>query len=547
MLMPTLVTQSEYASLDGPASLELRDFGISFGSAAHANVVLSDIHLQLPPHGIDVLMGPVKSGKSTLCRTLAGIYEGHALHRTWGQALLFGQPISTTHRPALVQQHARLLDAPIWQVLRQPSQGQVERSLADWRVWAAQHLESYGLSPKGSDLLDTLLLNVGPALQRSIMALAQVLSGSPLLFLDEPTYGLNDAQAQELLTWLKKLGKQHKLCVALHNQQQARYLADSIVLIGGGRLLAHQPCQDFFVKSANEWVQQFIKTGSLSLPSLNAKPEDIEEPRQHIPVIKPVAVTPTAPTTSASPAVSRPVVAPAPVAPQPSPVPTPAAPAPALQAVLATARIQPAPPATINPIAPINSPAASIARQPVSLPLPSKQGVELAGSVGKVMLSDSRGPQGFRWIVPGVLAGCPQPGVVAPMDYDLMLLERAGITHLITLTEQDLDQEVLRRAELRNTHLPIFDRQAPSTSQMHMLLVRMQRLIDAGEVLAVHCKAGLGRTGLVLAAWMIRDGGLSAETALERLRKIHPGYVQSDEQLDFLHAYEADILRRLTS
>ena len=110
----------------------------------------------------------------------------------------------------------------------------------------------------------------------------------------------------------------------------------------------------------------------------------------------------------------------------------------------------------------------------------------------------------------------------------------------------DSNSHALRRHHLKNTHLPIFDRKAPSTSQMHMLLVRMQRLMDAGEVLAVHCKAGLGRTGLVLAAWMVRDAGLSAEASIERLRKVNPGFIQSDEQLDFLHAYEADILRRLT-
>lgn len=170
----------------------------------------------------------------------------------------------------------------------------------------------------------------------------------------------------------------------------------------------------------------------------------------------------------------------------------------------------------------------------------------MASSVGKVIVNESRGPHGFRWVVPGMLAGTPQPGVVAPVDHDLTLLRQVGITHLITLTETDMDQAVLQRHGLKNTHLPIFDRKAPSASQMHMLLVRMQRLMEAGEVLAVHCKAGLGRTGLVLATWLVRDGGLGAEAAIERLRKINPGYIQSDEQFAFLHQYEADILRRLT-
>jgi atypical dual specificity phosphatase len=171
--------------------------------------------------------------------------------------------------------------------------------------------------------------------------------------------------------------------------------------------------------------------------------------------------------------------------------------------------------------------------------------VELASMVGQVVLGGQQGPRRFRWIVPGVLAGCPQPGVVAPIEYDLDLLGAVGITHLITLTEQDLPQDLLRIHGLANTHLPIFDREAPSTGQMQMLLVRMQRLLQAGEVLAVHCLAGLGRTGLVLAAWLVRDGGLSAATAIERLRRIDPAYVQTEAQEAFLQQFEDDLLRRL--
>lgn len=495
-------------------SLQLRDLGVSFGNEAQRNVVFSGLTLQLSAQGIDVLMGPVKTGKSTLFRTLAGVYEGHALHRCWGVALLGDTPIAAGHRPALLQQHARLLDTPLWQVLKQPSQSHVQRTPTEWRTWAVEHLQAYGLKAL-APMVEQPLLDAPPALQRAVMALALVLSGAPMLLLDEPTYGLKDDQAQRLLTWFKALGARHKLFIALHNQQQARYVADSIVLICGGHVLAHQPTHDFFTHPANDWVRQFIETGSLSLPSLNAKPDELDSS---------FALPPPPP----------PLPAPEPAPPPPPPLPSPPPP---------PAPLLPAP--VVNAVSTVSPPDSH--HQPVALPLPSKQGVELASTVGHVILSDARGPSGFRWIVPGVLAGCPQPGVVARVDYDLMLLERAGITHLITLTEEDMDQSALRRFGLRNTHLSIFDRKVPSTSQMHMLLVRMQRLIDAGEVLAVHCKAGLGRTGLVLAAWMIRDGGLSAESALERLRKIHPGYVQSDEQLAFLHSYEADILRRIRS
>lgn len=471
------------------SELSLHRFGVAFGQ----RVVLAEMDLHLAPTGIDVLMGPVKTGKSTLFRTLAGLYDGHALHRTWGQACLDGSAMDADNRPALVQQQMRLLDQTVMQVLRQAMPADASRTTAAWRDWAVQLLTLHGLEA-WTDQLDALLLDCPTRMQRTLLILSQVATRPRLLMIDEPTAGLNESDAHTMVQWLRNLGKQCKLLVSLHNQRQARALADSVVLMGGGRVLAHQPVAEFFARPANEWVQQFVQTGSLSLPSPDARPADLE------------AGTPL-----------------------PPPLPP--------QAVLATAVVAPVPSST---------PPAPATVRPVALPLPMRQGVELASTIGRVTVSESRGPHGFRWVVPGMLAGTPQPGVVAPIDHDLILLDRVGVTHLITLTETDMDQGTLQRHHLKNTHLPIFDRKAPSTSQMHMLLVRMQRLMDAGEVLAVHCKAGLGRTGLVLAAWMIRDGGLSVEAAVERLRKVHPGYIQSDEQLEFLHAYEADILRRLS-
>ena len=533
------------------SELTFHRFGVAFGQ----RVVLAEMELHLAPRGIDVLMGPVKTGKSTLLRTLAGLYQGHALHRTWGLVSLDGAALDDDNRPALVQQQVRLLDQTVLQVLRQaiPSADAV-RSPAAWREWAAQLLTEHGQAAWAARL-DAPLMDCPLHMQRTLLILSQVAARPRLLMIDEPTAGLSEPDAHTMIQWLRTLGQQCKLLVSLHNQRQARALADAIVLMGGGRVLAYQPVEEFFSRPANELVQQFVQTGSLSLPSPDARPDDLEAGTPLPPPLPPQAVRATATTATAAVAVA----AAAPVAAN-APAPVPAQPAAVVAAPSPAPAVVPAPVAPPQSVAPVVASAAPVSAvkpafkavsapatvRPVALPLPMLQGVELASSVGRVIVSESRGPNGFRWVVPGMLAGTPQPGVVAPIDHDLILLDRVGITHLITLTETDMDQDALRRHHLKNTHLPIFDRKAPSTSQMHMLLVRMQRLMDAGEVLAVHCKAGLGRTGLVLAAWMVRDGGLSAEAAIERLRKVNPGFIQSDEQLDFLPAYEADILRRLT-
>lgn len=155
--------------------------------------------------------------------------------------------------------------------------------------------------------------------------------------------------------------------------------------------------------------------------------------------------------------------------------------------------------------------------------------------------SPRRGPSGFHWLVPGRLAGCPLPGVVFSVDHGLALLRGIGVTVLINLTERAMPADVLERHQICSYHLGIIDRGAPPLLWAKLLLAKMDLMLRAGEVIAVHCLAGLGRTGMVLAAWLIRDG-LTADEALRRLRLIEPGFVQSQEQEELLHALEENLL-----
>ncbi|MDD4928941.1 MAG: dual specificity protein phosphatase family protein [Gallionella sp.] len=480
-------------NIDVRSALTLDGLGVSFGS----RVVLDDITLSLVPDGIDVLMGPVKTGKSTLFRTLSGLYEGHSVHKGWGEVTIAGLPLTPLNRPALVPQHAKSFDLTLLQALLQPSRETEQRTPAEWRDQGVAWLTEYGLGDCIGKI-DKHLCQCSARVQRSVLILAQALLKPALLLIDEPTHGLNEADSTWLIARIKQASTLCKMWIALHNQMQARQLADRIVLIGGGHLLAYQDTTSFFLTPANEWVVQFLRSGSLSLPSPGAAPNDLEPDSILPPPLSPAAQQAIAPEMTVCTKLSALLP-------------------PALEAVTA--------------------------RSP--LPPPTRNGVELASMVGEVMLRDSSAPRGFNWIIPGRLAGCPAPGVSAPIDYDLNLLTRVGITRLITLTEDDLDQEALQRHRLTNTHLPIIDREAPSIGQTHMLLMRMQKFFEAGEVLAVHCKAGLGRTGTILAAWLIRDGGQSAECAISRLRRVEPGFIQSAVQEEFLHLYEADITGRM--
>lgn len=156
------------------------------------------------------------------------------------------------------------------------------------------------------------------------------------------------------------------------------------------------------------------------------------------------------------------------------------------------------------------------------------------------------GPRGFLWLKKNRLAGTPQPGIYFDIDYDLKALQRVGVTTLVTLTETPLDETKLAPFGLKTIWEPIPDMAPPSIEQGMRLSRQIEDALGNNEVIAVHCRAGLGRTGTVLAAQLIREGH-SALDALETVRSIEPRWVQSPAQVEFLEQFEFAVTRNLAA
>lgn len=70
-------------------------------------------------------------------------------------------------------------------------------------------------------------------------------------------------------------------------------------------------------------------------------------------------------------------------------------------------------------------------------------------------------------------------------------------------------------------------------------LIRFVKLVEEAEgTVLVHCQGGNGRTGTFGAAWLMREGGISATTAIERLRETNSMAVETDEQKIVLIRFE---------
>lgn len=63
-----------------------------------------------------------------------------------------------------------------------------------------------------------------------------------------------------------------------------------------------------------------------------------------------------------------------------------------------------------------------------------------------------------------------------------------------------------------------------------------------GRRIAVHCHAGLGRTGLSIACFMVFAGTHNAAAAVKEVRKYRRGSVQTSRQVQFVSIFEQYIL-----
>ena len=214
--------------------LSVNAASVRLSAQTGSQLALCDVSLRIAAGERIALVGANGSGKSTLLRLINGLLlplQGQVHAQTGvSQAMLFQRP----HMLRLsVLRHVALglwLRGTPWTVAR---------------AQALQALQRVGLADLAERAARTL--SVG---QQQRVAMAQALAMEPaLLLLDEPTASLDPHAKREVEALMEDFARSHPqaaMVFASHNLGQVKRLAQRVIYLEGGRVLADLPVADFF-------------------------------------------------------------------------------------------------------------------------------------------------------------------------------------------------------------------------------------------------------------------------------------------------------------
>lgn len=212
----------------------------SFGIGSQA---LADVSLHLTP-GVTAVLGPNGSGKSTLLRCLASVLTPSRGQVCWNGADVWQDIASYRwllgYLPQSFSGHGHLT---------------VQQFLG---YMAALKLLPLQLGPQRiSEMLtmlnlrayaDTRLAQLSGGLLHRVGLAQALLSDPELLILDEPTVGLDAEERLALLDLIRQQAQGRIVVFSTHVTADAEAVADRLIILNGGRVLAHLPTSSLIMR-----------------------------------------------------------------------------------------------------------------------------------------------------------------------------------------------------------------------------------------------------------------------------------------------------------
>lgn len=225
-------------------------------------MALDSLSFSAPATGIFVLIGRNGSGKTTLVRILST-----ELMPTSGSASIDGMDVvvdaeSLREKIAIVPQEARAVP---WMTPKQ-----TVLSYLLWRGFtygearqrALDTLAKVGLTRQADSLNRTL----SGGMKRKVLVATVLASEAEIIFLDEPTTGLDPISRKEFWELLKEIGKERFTFLTTHYLEEAEELSDRIGILEKGTMVGAGTLEELRQKVSYNYSMKIPISGTTAIP-----------------------------------------------------------------------------------------------------------------------------------------------------------------------------------------------------------------------------------------------------------------------------------------
>ncbi|ELZ51109.1 ABC transporter-related protein [Halorubrum coriense DSM 10284] len=251
------------ADRSGPPALSVDGLTKRFGEGDEAVTAVDDVSLTVERGSVVGLLGPNGAGKTTLIKCALGIVIPDA-----GSVRVFGNDVRDGRRAAYADVDAMLEGArnDYWRLtVRENLRYFATISGVDPDSVAARHdrlLDRLDLADKA----DTPVRDLSRGMKQKVSLASVLAGGAELVFLDEPTLGLDVESARTLRAELRRLAVEEGLTIVVssHDMTTIEAVCDRVVMLSNGRIVADDSVEALLGAADRDAVR-------VASPDLNAE------------------------------------------------------------------------------------------------------------------------------------------------------------------------------------------------------------------------------------------------------------------------------------
>ncbi|MEV0610007.1 ATP-binding cassette domain-containing protein [Polymorphospora rubra] len=236
--------------------------------------VLADVTFTVPSGQIFAMLGPNGAGKTTLIRILTTLIRPDT-----GTARVLGRDVVTEARAvrrliSVTGQYASVDEELTGRENLVMIARLLGRSRRAAQSRARELLDEFDLT----DAADRRAGRYSGGMRRRLDLAAGLVDSPPVIFLDEPTTGMDTRSRQALWTTITRLAAAGRT-VFLTTQylEEADTLADRIAVLDGGRIVAAGTAAELKRRVGREWVELTLPGGDVRRESTDGSPARLRE------------------------------------------------------------------------------------------------------------------------------------------------------------------------------------------------------------------------------------------------------------------------------